>query len=160
MIGPMLDMKEVLGKGAVVVSAVHTSFSHRHARARLVVDGRKVRRLMYMLVIANTGLFGADFLKITPEARVDDGVFHAALFKSHNFLRAWWDFLAIALRRLRELTDVDFFTCRKVEVITGRPVPYQIDGDFAGYTPLTVELLPRAMRVMAPAGLVGSGGHG
>ena len=143
-------MKTALGKGAYVFSAVTTSFTHRPSRMRLVVDGRRSRRLSFMLTICNTGLYGADFLKITPDATVDDGLLDAAIFRGQTVLSAWWEFLAIAARRLKEWTDVEFLTCRRIEVRTARPVPIQIDGDPAGTTPVTVEIVPKAIKVMVP----------
>ncbi len=149
--GILPEMKLALGKGAYVVSAVTTSFTHRPSRMRLLIDGRRCRRLSFMLAISNTGLFGADFLKITPEATVDDGLFNAALFRGQSFLSAWWEFVAIAARHLKEWTDVEFLTFRQIEVRTARPVPVQIDGDPFGTTPLVVDMVPKALKVMAPA---------
>ena len=40
--GILPEMKMVLGKGAFVVSAVTTSFTHRPTRLRLVIDGKRV----------------------------------------------------------------------------------------------------------------------
>ncbi|MDA8219554.1 MAG: diacylglycerol kinase family protein, partial [Dehalococcoidales bacterium] len=57
--GVLPDLKLALGKGAYVVSAVTTSFTHRPSRMRLLIDGRRCRRLSFMLAISNTGLFGA-----------------------------------------------------------------------------------------------------
>lgn len=144
------EMKTALGKGAYVVSAVTTSFTHKPSRMRLLVDGRRFRRLSFMLTISNTGLYGADFLKIRPDASVDDGLLDAAVFRGQTFFSAWWEFLAIAARRLKEWTDVEFLTFRRIEVRTARPVPIQIDGDPAGTTPVTVEIVPKALKVMVP----------
>ncbi|MBU6429197.1 MAG: diacylglycerol kinase family lipid kinase, partial [Cyanobacteria bacterium REEB65] len=116
----MPEMKVALGKGAYVFSAVTASFTHRPSRMRIVVDGKRLRRLAYMFSISNTGLFGADFLKIAPEATVDDGLFHGAIFRGQSFFRAWWEFLAVAAQRLKEWTDVEFLTFSRLEVRTAR----------------------------------------
>jgi YegS/Rv2252/BmrU family lipid kinase len=148
--GILPEMKLVLGKGAYVVSAVTTSFTHRPTRMRVVVDGRRMSRLVYMFVISNTGLYGDDFLEITPGAAVDDGLLTCTLFRSHSFWKAWWHFLGIALGRAHEMSDVEMFDCRHIEVRGGKPTPIQMDGDLVGSTPAVIEIVPRALRVVTP----------
>ncbi len=148
--GILPEMKQVLGKGAYVVSAVSTSFTHRPVRVRLLIDGRRMSRLVYMFIIANTALYGDDFLKVTPDASVDDGLLTCTLFRSHSFWKAWWHFLGVALGRAHEMSDVERFDCRRVEIRGGKPTPLQVDGDLSGTTPATVEIAPRALRVMVP----------
>ncbi|MBI6545201.1 MAG: diacylglycerol kinase family lipid kinase [Cyanobacteria bacterium NC_groundwater_1444_Ag_S-0.65um_54_12] len=148
--GILPELKVTLGKGAYVLTALQTSFTHRPARVQLIIDGKRLRRLVYMFVISNTRLYGADFLEIIPEANASDGVFHGALFRGQSFWLAWRDFFALTIKRLKELTDVEFFTFRRVEVRSVKPIPYQIDGDLAGTTPITVEIVPHALRVMLP----------
>jgi YegS/Rv2252/BmrU family lipid kinase len=148
--GILPEVKQVLGKGAYVVSAVSTSFTHRPARVRLAIDGKRLSRLSYMLIIANTALYADDFLKITPDASVDDGLLTCTLFRSHSFWKAWWHFLGVALGRAHEMSDVERFDCRRVEIRGGKPTPIQVDGDLSGTTPSVVEIVPRALRVMVP----------
>ncbi|MBM3275767.1 MAG: hypothetical protein FJZ00_11480, partial [Candidatus Sericytochromatia bacterium] len=129
---------------------VATSFSHSATRMRLVVDGRRVSRLVYLFIVANTALYGDDFLQVTPEASVDDGLLTCTMFKSHSFLKAWWHFLGIALRSTHLMSDIDRFDCRRIEIKGGRPTPIQVDGDVVGHTPAVIEVVPRALKVMVP----------
>ncbi len=149
--GILPEVKIVLGKGAYVLSAVSTSFTHKPTRMRMTIDGKRASRLVYMFVIANTGLYGADFLKVTPDASVDDGLLTCTLFRSHSFLKAWWHFLGVAVGRLHDMSDIERFDCRRIEIRGGKPTPIQVDGDVSGTTPTTIEIAPRALRVMVPA---------
>lgn len=149
--GILPEVKQVLGKGAYVLGAFHASITHRPARMRLTIDGKRMRRLVFLLVVSNTGLYGSDFLKITPEAAVDDGVFNVAIFRGANPFMAWYEFIfGVALKKFRDMTDVQAMVARKVEIKTARPVPVQIDGDAAGTTPVTIEVVTRAIKVMVP----------
>lgn len=150
--GILPEVKVVLGKGAYLLSAVSTSFTHKPTRMRMTIDGKRASRLVYMFVIANTGLYGADFLKITPDAEVDDGMLTCTLFRSHSFWKAWWHFLGVAIGRVHEMSDIERFDCRRIEIRGGKPTPIQVDGDLAGTTPATIEIAPRALRVMVPKG--------
>ena len=46
--------------------------------------------------------------------------------------------------------DVEYFRLEQVTIKTARPFPYQIDGDPAGHTPVTVAIVPGALRVLVP----------
>ena len=41
---------------------------------------------------------------------------------------------------------------RVIEVESDRPLPYQVDGDSAGTTPVTFRVLPSAARIMVHEG--------
>jgi len=45
---------------------------------------------------------------------------------------------------------ISFLRASRVAITTEPALPVQADGEAAGTTPLTVELLPRALHVLAP----------
>jgi diacylglycerol kinase family enzyme len=45
---------------------------------------------------------------------------------------------------------VTYLTGRTVEIVTAGPIPIHLDGDPAGQTPVRLEVLPGAIRVLAP----------
>jgi diacylglycerol kinase family enzyme len=47
---------------------------------------------------------------------------------------------------------ITFLRATTVRVSAEPPLPSQADGEACGSTPLTVELLPRALHVLAPRG--------
>ncbi len=71
--------------------------------------------------------------------RIDDGHLHALLFRQRSrfawaraVTRAWFG-------RLRPGRDVDHATAARITVTAATPVPWQIDGDYGGTTPVTIE---------------------
>jgi diacylglycerol kinase family enzyme len=53
-------------------------------------------------------------------------------------------------RHLRD-PSVKFLRARRVIVDSAQPWPVQIDGDPFGTTPMTFQVIPRALRVLVPA---------
>ena len=49
--------------------------------------------------------------------------------------------------------DFEFFQARRLTIRTSRPYPYQLDGDAAGMTPLELERVPAALKVIVAAPL-------
>lgn len=143
-------LKERLGRGAFALTAMRTSLHHRPSRLTLEVDGKRQRKLVYMMIVANTAFYGVDFLKVTPEASVSDGVLDVAILRSRSFLEAWRDFFGIALGRVRNLPTYETLRCRRLTIRSGKPVPFQVDGDLVGTTPVTLEVVPSGLRVFAP----------
>jgi hypothetical protein len=52
----------------------------------------------------------------------------------------------------RHLQDpqVDIYRAHRIEVKTGRPLPVHVDGEPIGYTPVVIETVPRALRLLVP----------
>ncbi|MOA24892.1 putative lipid kinase YtlR [compost metagenome] len=127
---------------------------HKSVRATITYhDGkktRKLRRLVYMMVVSNVGLYAGGVLKFTPEASFVDGFFDVCLFRSRRWYRAIWHVVLSIVGRLKNVEDVEFFQVKSLKMTTSRPFPYQLDGDPAGTTPITIEVAPRALAVIAP----------
>ncbi|MEB3236263.1 MAG: diacylglycerol kinase family protein [Candidatus Sericytochromatia bacterium] len=143
-------LKERLGRGAFALTAMRTSLHHRPSRLTLEVDGKRQRQLVYMMIVANTAFYGVDFLKVTPEASISDGELDVAILRSRSFLEAWRDFFGIAIGRVRNLPTYETLRCKRLTVRSGKPVPFQVDGDLVGTTPVTLEVVPSGLKVFAP----------
>lgn len=150
----MPQIKQWSGQLAYWVGAVQSFGRHRAVRTKIVLDDgqkrKRLRRLIYMMVISNTGLYGDGALKFTPEASVRDGLLDLCLIRSARWYRALLHIVLGFTGRLREVSDVEYFRTRRVTLTTSRPFPYQIDGDPVGHTPLTIEIVPLALKVMVP----------
>jgi diacylglycerol kinase family enzyme len=95
----------------------------------------------------------ADGLAPAPMAVDDDGLLDVCTFKHGGLLRGL-DYLR-SIRSRRQVSHPDFqHQCLKeltVESIDGRPIPFQRDGDFGGWLPVRIEVLPRRLRLVVPS---------
>ncbi|MEV7451856.1 YegS/Rv2252/BmrU family lipid kinase [Streptomyces nigra] len=119
----------------------------RPARYRVTVDGREYLHIGYTVVAANSGYYGSG-RRIAPDARVDDGLLDVVMIRQ-------------APRRLffalmNELKDGTHVNRPQVEILRGkeiriaadRDVPYGADGEVDATLPVTVRVLPGALRVL------------
>jgi YegS/Rv2252/BmrU family lipid kinase len=147
-------LKAWTGPIAYYVAGVQAFAQHKSVRAKLVIsDGRKtrkLRRLIYLMVVSNVGLYAGGVLKFTPEASFTDGLFDVCLIRSRRWYRALLHVVLSFLGGLRTVSDVEFFQVKSIKMTTGRPFPYQLDGDPMGTTPVTIEVAERALAVIAP----------
>lgn len=149
------QLKAWSGQLAYWVAAFRTYQRHRAVRARLVLTDetgkvRRLRRLVYMMVVSNGGLYAGGVLKFSPDANMADGVLDACIIRSGRWYRALFHGLLTFLGRLHQVTDVEFFRATSMHFKSSRPFPYQLDGDPAGHSPVTIEIAPAALRVVAP----------
>jgi len=146
---PHRDARRSLGNLTYVVMAVAEAFFMRGTRTTVVVDGRALRYRAMLIVIANAQLYGASF-KLAPEARLDDGLLDIFVFRGSNLVDIFWHYALLALGRHAGSRGVEVLQGRNVYVLTEDTLPTHVDGNPVGTTPLSVEVIPRALSVVVP----------
>lgn len=154
------SLKRYAGHPLFVYAGFSTWFRHyERTRPRMAVtlgDGRVVDDA-YLTIVLNTSPYtylGNRGLDLTPEATLDNGL-SVVVVRTMDFAKT----LALIgsaigsgthLRSSRHALvahDLD-----RIEVTGYGDIPYQVDGDFLGYTPtLSFEHRPDALRLVVPA---------
>ncbi len=99
--------------------------------------------------VLKTPTYGAG-LRLAPDATVDDGLLHLVLIEDLST----FDVLKL-LPQLMKTGDlrtsrVKRWKVKCVRLTTGRPCLFHGDGEILGPTPVVLEVVPRAIRVLAP----------
>ena len=114
---------------------------------RLSIDGQEEERCITMINIGNSQYTGGN-MRISPTSIVDDGLADVVTVEKltrRQLLRA---FGMIFDGRHIEHPLVNVVRCRHVSISAERPLPLLFDGDVVGTTPLEVEVVPGALRVV------------
>ena len=138
-----------LGLLPYLVAAATAAVEFYGVRTTVVADGKVIKGRSLFILISNAQLYGG-VLRITPEAKLDDGLLDVVIFNGVGptyTLRHLFSILGG--RHLRD-PSVKFLRARRVMVDCARPWPVQIDGDPIGSTPMTFQIIPRALRVLVP----------
>jgi diacylglycerol kinase family enzyme len=90
-------------------------------------------------------------LQIVPEAEATDGLLDLRTFRKGNLFHGLKYLASVVLRMHRRLQEAAYRQGRKIEIDSDDPVPIQLDGDPAGSTPVTIEVIPRRLRLLVPA---------
>ncbi len=144
--------KRRFGALAYVWRGIEQALSVRGARARLTLDGRPIRGRVLMVVVGNTQLYGG-LVKITHRACINDGLLDVCVIKGENGLSALRSFFAILSRRQGHDPEIQYYRARVLTVAARPPLPVQVDGDPIGFTPMTFEVAPGALRALLPPDL-------
>ena len=135
-------------KAAYVGAVLRTLPRYRPVPLRVWIDGRELGHPVGMVWIANTPRY-ADVLRFARGTRLDDRQWEVYLFPTGRTS----ELLGAALRGLvlhLPGGPISMLHARHVRVAASEPVPYQVDGDLSGETPLEFELLPEPFRVVVP----------
>jgi diacylglycerol kinase (ATP) len=154
------ELKDIVGRIAYVVSSLANAPAYTPPRITLLIDDEPPQTFQaFTVIISNTAAYGGD-LPVAPKASVDDGWFDICVFEAPDGPPPvqWATFLrqigAWAIRRHSDDPNVHYFKARRLTVEAEPETAVQIDGDALGTTPITVEVMPRALLVQTPRRVV------
>jgi diacylglycerol kinase family enzyme len=121
----------------------------RSARWHVVIDGEERSFDGYSVAVANSGVFGGG-MYLVPDASLDDGLLDVVLTGAapkRQYLTT--------LPKVFKGTHVDnhyltFLRGREVTFEADRPFAAYADGDPIADLPVTVRVVPRALKVLVP----------
>jgi len=145
-------LKRSLGVYAFLWTGLQELRRYQPARYRMVLPDKQMEEEAVIVVVANTSRYGW-FTTIAPHARIDDGVLDLVwLPAGRGWRRAIWHvFLDVMTGRAGRCPHLRFERAREVRIVAVPAQPAQCDGEPAGETPLSISVLPRALRVIAPS---------
>ncbi|MFT7617713.1 MAG: diacylglycerol kinase (ATP), partial [Planctomycetota bacterium] len=121
---------------------------HKAAKLHVTIDGKPLDITFADVVVCNTSNYGG-ILSLTPAANPRDGQLDVYLRRRRGrvgILRH----LASATFRWKDRGAVERLQGREIVIESDEPVPLQVDGDPAGFTPLRVHLGSQKIKILTP----------
>jgi len=100
------------------------------------------------VIVSNTSTYGGPF-RPSPNALPDDGALDICLLRMRT-RREMAVALAVGLIGRQPTRIVESFRGRNIVLRSDGDVPVQVDGDFVGFLPVEVSVLPRSLSVFVP----------
>lgn len=148
------EMKNRLGFAAYLLSGLKHVITPRPADFRIVADGEEVEVRATMVLLANVGHLAAGSLpvevQVGPKVSFQDGLVDVCVYAPRNLPEMAQVLWKVARQQYAGDDRMLFLQARRVRVESEPPVACQIDGEPAGETPLEVEMVPLAGRIMVP----------
>lgn len=141
-------MRHPKGASRYIVALLAELARLRPLDYRLVLDGREVRTRANLVAVANNVSFGGG-MRITPDALVDDGFLDVFIVEPLSRLAFLRLFPSVFSGTHVSHPKVRIERARRVTVDGPGIVAYG-DGERFGALPLDVEVVPGALRVLAP----------
>ena len=139
--------KLLRGAASYYAGGLRAVTTWRPARYRVTVDGKEHLHTGYTVVAANSGYYGSGRL-IAPDARVDDGLLDVVMISEapRRLFFALMNELKTGSHVNRP--QVRILRGREITISADREVPYGADGEVEAVLPVTVRVLPGALRVL------------
>jgi YegS/Rv2252/BmrU family lipid kinase len=144
------DAKRRWGFAAYVTTGLSATRRLRVVPHRVVVDDVAHEMDAAMVLVANCGELAPPFLRLRSEIAPDDGWLDVVVAKASNLAESlevvWW----VLVGRSVASDRLWFARGQRVLVETEEPRPVQLDGELDAMTPFMAEVVPGALRVVAP----------
>ena len=87
-------------------------------------------------------------MKIAPDATNNDGLFDVCVIHRISKLKILKVFPTIFSGKHIQIKEVNMYKAKKISINSQLPTPVNLDGDIVGYTPLLLEIIPNAIKVL------------
>ncbi len=145
---PQRAAKRMLGALMWWLVGVRTAFTFRGRNARITVDGKDHRMRLLLGLASNVQLYGG-LVRVSPGARIDDGMLDLALFRGTGALRTAWHLARVFLGWHLKAPDVDHYRAREISIRASK-LPVHVDAEPVGLTPVRISVRPQALRILVP----------
>lgn len=132
-----------LGPTMTYLKAItETFFSHKPQQIYARCDGWEWSGKMRVFAIANGISFGNE-MYIAPEASPDDGVFSSFIAGELPLLKFLLYLQKIKGKQKIDNPRIHYHQTRKVEVTSREPCAIEAEGEWMGWLPMKIEILPK-----------------
>lgn len=142
--------KRAFGIGAYVATAVGLATTLTRAAVRIETDEVTLEAKAATVLVANCREIIPGLLPLGPEIAPDDGVLDVVVLDASSLGGAMGVAWNLLLRRPHSHPGITFLRGRTVRVSADTDLPVQADGEACGRAPLTIDVVPGGLTVLAP----------
>jgi len=148
-------LKQVLGVGSYVVSALSHAWRPHRFPVRATVDGRVFERDCSVVLAVNLGYMFRGLMQAVPGSSLTDGRIDLAMLETrHLYDFVHWSITRAMLRLSGDDPRWTYASGEHITIETPDPtVQAQVDGDLITPTRFALQVLPRALRLIVPHGV-------
>jgi YegS/Rv2252/BmrU family lipid kinase len=144
------EMRDRYGRMAYLIAALKAIPESKAIPYRLTLDNEDVECEGFTCIVQNAGNMGVPGLSLVPDVSISDGLLDVIVIHGLDPLS-----LASALGSIADTPlDPDRFhhwQAREITIATDSPQTVIGDGEAWGATPITIEVLPGAVRTIGPS---------
>jgi diacylglycerol kinase family enzyme len=142
------ELKDRFGVMAYTLAALKAIKTQNEANYHLTVDGKSFDMRTLACEVYNAGNMGVAGTSPVPGISVEDGLLDLVVLREEVSRTLLTQNFEHAIRPGDELFD--HWQARQICIESDPPQPVHIDGEMVGTTPITIDILPKAIRVLAP----------
>ena len=137
-----------LGALPYVIAAAMLAREFSGVRTRVVLDGRIMRGRTLLILVSNIQMYA--YFNVARQAKLDDGLLDVIIFKGLGFPYIIRHAARIFSGRMLQDPKIVLRQAQQITIWSEEPMAVQTDGDPVGTTPLSLRVVPRALRILVP----------
>ena len=137
------------GKGKYVLPVLYKTLVYRPKVISLKLDNESLQGPVLMVAFGNIKSYGRG-MKITPLSEPDDGLFDICWIDPVKKFRLLRFFPTVFRGEHIEMPEVNYYRSTTARLESSFPLDFYADGEFICQTPLSLRLIPQALRVLVP----------
>ena len=123
-----LKLKRFLGRYAYILAGIQCLSGYKPTRMTVALDGKPTPYRPIFVDVANAPFYGGKY-KLTPDAKMDDGILDVFIFDSPSLARFIYLLLRVTLNLPPDLPEISITIARTLDVTSPGWVPYQLYRD-------------------------------
>lgn len=121
-------------------------------RIRLRVDDHFDEEVVVLNVAVANGQYHGGGMWVAPGADPSDGLFHVTIIGDMSLPEVFYYLPKLYNGKILQVKQVRSLTGKKVEALSDERVLLDVDGEQPGHLPVKIEIIPSALRILAPEG--------
>jgi YegS/Rv2252/BmrU family lipid kinase len=136
---------------SIYILAILTKLlTYKFKRVRIRYNGEEYHDEVLLAAFGNSRFYGGG-IKITPQAEIDDGILDLCIIKRLNKLRLLLLLPTVYKGNHIHFSEVNLYRAKKIIVESDTPLHLYGDGESVSPTPLCIEVVPQALKVIVPS---------
>ena len=142
------DLKDKYGLAAYTIAAFKAMDTSQEVAYTLNLDGEQINVDGVGCRVDNSSNIGVPGVSINPSTDVSDGYFDVLVWRDIDLSLST---VVAGIKNKEKFEDVyHHWQAKEITIETDQPQPIQGDGEIWGNTPISIKVLPGAMRVLVP----------
>lgn len=133
-----------------LVATLISLLRYKGKRIRLRVDDHFDEEVVVLNVAVANGRYHGGGMWVAPDADPCDGLFHVTIIKDLSLSQVFYDLPKLYNGKILQVKQVRSLSGRKVEASSEERVLLDVDGEQPGRLPVTIEIIPSALRILSP----------
>ena len=138
------------GKSLYMRGLLRAFFGYTNKRFKIDVDGHRLYEGPVFSTAFGIGKFSGGGMMQTPEALPDDGLLEVTVIKKIPKLKVLFKIKKLYTGEIYTIKQVIHTKAREVHVESFPIAKVEVDGEAVGFCPVTVSMLPHALRIIVP----------
>jgi YegS/Rv2252/BmrU family lipid kinase len=140
----------VPGRGIYLLAILAKLLTYKFKRVKIRFNDEEYQGEVLLVAFGNSRFYGGG-IEITPQAEMDDGVLDLCVIKRLPKLKLLFLLPTVFKGSHIHFSEVNLYRARKIKVESNIPLHLYGDGELVSHTPLFIEVIPQALRVIVPS---------